>query len=365
MSRFINHEKFDHTQPGITGVLLLNLGTPDAPTAAALRRYLAEFLSDPRIVEMPRLLWMLILHGVVLRLRPKKSAHAYQQIWTEQGSPLLVTSRRFTEKLQQQLQQQLGEYILVELAMRYGNPAIETTIERMQQQGVRRLLVVPMYPQYAGSSTASACDAVFDVMKKLRWQPELRVIQHYHDHPDYITALKNSVESYWNQYGRGKRLLLSFHGVPRFHLDKGDPYHCECHTTARLLRAALGLTDEDCLLAFQSRFGKAEWLKPYTSETLSALANNGDTDVDVLCPGFAVDCLETLEEITMQNRDVFCEAGGKSLRYIPALNDSKDHVQLYMKLIMQHTQGWPQAAMPDHDMANGFAERANLLKKST
>jgi len=362
MSRFIDFKDFDHSQPGKTGVLLLNLGTPDAPTPSALRRYLAEFLSDPRIVEIPRLIWFFILHGIILRIRPKRSAHSYEQIWTAHGSPLLVSSKSLTEKLQGRLATEMGPHILVELAMRYGNPSVESVIERMQQQNVRRLLVIPMYPQYAGSSTASACDAVFDVMKKLRWQPELRIIQHYHNHPLYIEGLKKSVEQHWNTKPKAKKLLLSFHGVPRFHLDNGDPYHCECHSTARLLRESLDMSDSECLLAFQSRFGKAEWLKPYTSEVLEKLAKEGVDEIDVLCPGFAVDCLETLEEIALQYRDVFLAAGGKKLNYIPALNDSDSQVDLYTSLIEQHSQGWPHDFQPTSEQALNHSERAKSLQ---
>lgn len=358
MSRFIDVSSFKHDSPGKTGVLLINLGTPDAPTPAALRRYLAEFLSDPRVVEIPRLIWWLILHGIILRFRPAKSAHAYEQIWTEHGSPLLLTTELLAEKLHNRLQQQLGEHIRVDLAMRYGHPAVQTVMEKMQSADVRRLLVIPLYPQYAASSTASACDAVFAVMQRLRWQPELRIVQHYHDHPAYIQALKQSIEAHWAEHGKPDRLLLSFHGVPEFQHHAGDPYYCECHTTARLLRDALSLTDETCQLAFQSRFGKAEWLKPYTSETLKQWGQSGIKSVDVVCPGFAVDCLETLEEIAMQNRDLYLEAGGREFHYIEALNTRDEHIDLLGELVKTHVAGWPDTFSPDQQAAKAHLARA-------
>lgn len=323
--------------PVQTAVLLVNLGTPAAPTAEALRPYLAEFLSDPRVIDYPRWKWWPILHGVILRLRPRRSAHAYGRIWDAQGSPL----RWRSEALARALQAELGAGVRVALAMRYGEPAVGKTIAALQQEGVRRLLVLPLYPQYSATSTGSAVDAVADAMKALRWPPELRLVNDYHDDPGHIEALAAGIEHWWAEHGRGDKLLLSFHGIPARYAGLGDPYARQCHATARLLRARLGLDEAQCLLSFQSRVGRETWLSPYTDITVRRLAGEGVKRLDVACPGFAVDCLETLEEIAMQNRDFFAAAGGESLRYIPALNDSPGQVRSLAALARRHLQGWP------------------------
>ena len=335
--------------PVQAGVLLVNLGTPTAPTARAVRPYLAEFLSDPRVIESPRWLWWLILHGVILRLRPSRSAHAYAKVWTDQGSPLRVGSEALAAGLQTELgRQRPNGPIRVALAMRYGEPSVARTIERLQREGVRKLLVLPMYPQYSATSSGSVIDAVMDTYKKLRWPPELRIINDYHDDPGHIEALAISIEAWWQANGRGDKLLLSFHGIPERYLHAGDPYFCQCHATARLLRERLGLTEDELLMSFQSRVGRERWLHPYTDQMVRKLAARGVKSLDVACPGFSVDCLETLEEIAMQNRDFFIEAGGESLRYIPALNDSAGQVRSLTALILRHTQGWPEFAI-DYD----------------
>ncbi|MBE1159370.1 ferrochelatase [Dyella acidiphila] len=326
-----------HDQPAKAGVLLVNLGTPEAPTAAALRPYLAEFLGDPRVIEYPRWLWWLILHGVILRIRPARSAHAYARVWTAAGSPLRVGS----EQLAQALQQQLPE-ARVALAMRYGRPSIRSTIEQMQREGVRRLLVLPLYPQYSGTSTGSVIDALADTFRQLRWPPELRIVNDYHDDPGHIEALARSIEQWWAAHGRGEKLLLSFHGIPQRYVDAGDPYFRHCQTTAQKLGARLGLDPTQLIVSFQSRVGREPWLQPYTDITVQQLASEGVKRLDVACPGFAVDCLETLEEIAMQNRDFFTAAGGETLRYIPALNDSAEQVASLAALIRRHAQGWPE-----------------------
>ena len=327
-----------------TGVLLVNLGTPEAPTPRALRTYLAEFLGDRRVIDYPRWLWWPILHGVILRVRPRRSAHAYARIWTAAGSPLRV----FSEALAEALQSALARQAQVALAMRYGAPSVLAQVRALQERGVRRLLVLPLYPQYSATSTGSVIDAVADSLKTLRWPPELRLINDYHADPGHIEALATSIERWWAEHGRGEKLLLSFHGIPERYLRAGDPYFCQCHATARLLRERLGLAPAQLVLSFQSRVGRERWLHPYTDAVVRELAAAGVKKLDVACPGFAVDCLETLEEIAMQNRDFFRAAGGDELRYIPALNDTPEQIRSLAALILRHTQGWPEFA-PDYD----------------
>lgn len=332
-----------HSQRPCLGVLLANLGTPDAPTPQALRRYLAQFLSDPRVIELPKALWQPILHGIVLRTRPKRSAAAYAKIWTQEGSPLLVTTRRQAAQLQAALEVTLPGPVAIEVAMRYGAPSIGEAMEKLSAAGARRLLVLPLYPQYSATTTASTLDAVNARLRRWRWQPEIRTINGYHDDQGYIDALSKRVRMHWAKHGRGERLILSFHGIPRRYFLAGDPYHCFCHKTARLLAEALGLDENEWQVTFQSRFGKAPWLQPYTDATLKKLARSGVRAVDVICPGFAADCLETLEEIAQQNRDWFIEAGGRELRYIPALNDDEAHINALAALVRRHVQGWEEA----------------------
>jgi ferrochelatase len=325
-----------------TGLLLVNLGTPDAPTAKALRAYLAEFLGDPRVIEYPRWLWWLVLHGVILRIRPARSAHAYGRIWTPQGSPLRTGSEALAAALQAELERRGAGAVRVALAMRYGRPAVAAQIEQLQREGVRRLLVLPLYPQYSATSTGSVIDAVADSFKTLRWPPELRLVNDYHDDGGHIDALARSIERWWSEHGRGDRLLLSFHGIPQRYVEAGDPYRQQCETTARLLRERLGLEPSQIALSFQSRVGREPWLQPYTDATVRGLAAAGVKRLDVACPGFAVDCLETLEEIAMQNREFFLAAGGRDLRYIPALNHSPEQVASLAGLALRHMQGWPE-----------------------
>lgn len=326
-------------------VLLVNLGTPTAPTAKAVRPYLAEFLSDQRVIDTPRWLWWLILHGVILRVRPARSAHAYAKIWTAQGSPLRVHSEALRDGLQRALNQRHAGKLRVVLAMRYGEPSVANTIEQLQREGVRRLLVLPLYPQYSATSTGSVIDAVADALKPLRWPPELRIVNDYHDDGAHIEALAQSIERWWQTQGRGEKLLLSFHGIPERYVRLGDPYADQCQRTATLLRERLQLSNQQLLVSFQSRVGRESWLHPYTDATVRELAAAGVRRLDVACPGFAVDCLETLEEIAMQNRDFFVEAGGESLHYIPALNDSAEQIESLAALIDRHLQGWPEAAV--------------------
>jgi ferrochelatase len=344
-------------------VLLVNLGTPAAPTAAAVRPYLAEFLGDPRVIEYPRWLWMLILHGVILRIRPARSAHAYSRIWTEQGSPLRVGSEALAAGLRTELERRRPGPIRVALAMRYGQPAVAETIAQLQREGVRRILLLPLYPQYSATSTGSVLDAVADSIKSLRWPPELRTINDYHDDANYIEALANSVRAHWQTHGRGERLLLSFHGIPERYVKSGDPYFCQCQATARLLREKLGLTDQEAIVSFQSRVGRERWLHPYTDETVRQFGAQGIKKIDVISPGFAVDCLETLEEIAMQNADFFREAGGQELSYIPCLNAEPAHVDALADLVLKHTQGWPEFAA-DYDAGAARAKLADACQRA-
>ncbi|WEN15942.1 ferrochelatase [Rhodanobacter sp. AS-Z3] len=345
-------------------VLLVNLGTPTAPTAQAVRPYLAEFLADPRVIEYPRWLWWLILNGVILRVRPKRSAHAYGKVWEKRGSPLRFGSEALAAGLQSEiLRQRPLAPVKVALAMRYGEPSVMQTIAQLQREGVRRLLVLPLYPQYSGTSTGSVLDAVADTLKKMRWPPELRIVNDYHSHPAHIEALAQSIETWWATNGRGDKLLLSFHGIPERYLHEGDPYFCQCHATARLLRERLQLSEQQMVLSFQSRVGRERWLHPYTDAMVRKLGAEGVRKLDVACPGFAVDCLETLEEIAMQNRDFFVGAGGESLRYIPALNDSEGQVRSLTELVLQHTQGWPEFAA-DHDPDAARQQRAQAKQRA-
>jgi len=322
------------------GVLLINLGTPEAPTAAALRPYLKEFLSDPRVIEIPRLAWWPILNLIILNTRPKKSAEKYAQIWTNEGSPLLVHTQKQTKLLQGYLGERTRTPMLVDYAMRYGAPSVDSVLQKLKAQGCDRILALPLYPQYAASATGTALDAVFASLAQMRNQPALRTVKHYHDHPGYIAALAQSINDYWMQNGRPDKLVMSFHGVPRFSLDKGDPYHCECQKTGRLLAAQLGLKPEQFALTFQSRFGRAEWLKPYTQATLEDLGKSGTRRVDVVCPGFVADCLETLEEIAMECRNAFLTSGGKEFHYIPALNERADWIRALTDIALDNLSGW-------------------------
>lgn len=348
---------YEHGSPAKTAVLFCNLGTPEAPTSAALRRYLAQFLSDPRVVEIPRLLWMLILHGVILRVRPPKSAVKYKSIWTKDGSPLLVWTARQAKLLQGMLGER-GHRVQVRHAMRYGDPSIAGQLDKLRAEGATRVLVFPAYPQYSGATTASVVDDVARWALKTRHLPELRFVNRYHDEPVYIAALAESVLKYWKQEGRGERLVMSFHGMPARTLQLGDPYHCECVKTGRMLAEALGLGKDQYLVTFQSRFGKAKWLEPYTEPTLRGLAAQGIKRVDVICPGFSADCLETLEEIAQEARDAFLAAGGSSFHYIPCLNDSTEGMQALCSIAERHLLGWPTLQSPDEAQLRAQAARA-------
>ena len=323
----------------------------------ALRRYLSEFLSDPRVVEIPRFLWWLILHGIILRVRPAKSAAKYASVWMPAGSPLAVWTQAQAQLLDEHLRGR-GHRLLVRHAMRYGEPAVAGVLDALRTLGVTRVLVLPMYPQYAGATTASVADAVMQWAQKARRMPELRFIGEYHDDPGYIEALADRVTGHWAERGRAEKLVLSFHGVPHRSLMLGDPYHCQCLKTARLLGERLGLSKEQMLVTFQSRFGKAKWLEPYTEPTLKALAAQGVRSVDVMCPGFVADCLETLEEISQEACEAFLEAGGTDFRYIPCLNDSALWIEALGAVAERHLQGWDTLTPSDEVALQAQRSRA-------
>ena len=324
-------------------VIIVNLGTPTAPTRKAVRHYLKEFLSDIRVVDAPRLLWFFLLKAILL-IRPRTVAKAYQSVWSKDGSPLLAISKQQAKALQQHLNDQPDTLdqpsIHVELAMTYGQPSIEQALESIQQQNIERTLILPLYPQYSSSTTAAVFDKVARLLAHQPRLPELRWINHYHDDPGYIRALADSVRQHWLQHEPSEKLLMSFHGIPKRYTLKGDPYEQHCHSTAKHLAAELGLEDDRWLCTFQSRFGREEWLKPYTDKTLQAWGQQGIQSVDVICPAFSADCLETLEEIKVENKEHFIQAGGQSYHYIDALNDRPEHIEALAKLIQQHTRHW-------------------------
>ncbi len=336
--------------PG-TAVVLVNLGTPEAPTAPALKRYLRQFLSDPRVVEIPRALWWLILNGIILNIRPKKSAAKYASVWMTEGSPLKVHTERQTQFLAGHLGER-GHHLTVTSAMRYGAPSVPAVLDRLKGAGVTKILMLPMYPQYSASTTATVIDEACRWLLIQRNQPEMRFVRNFHDDPAYIQALAQTVLDHWMKHGRlgsGDQLLISFHGLPRRNLDLGDPYYCECMKTGRLLAERLNLGPEQHRICFQSRFGKAEWLQPYTAPTLEALAKAGTGRVDVICPGFVADCLETLEEIAMEGKVSFMEHGGREFHYIPALNENQGWLNALTALVERHLGGWPSQDKADPD----------------
>lgn len=360
MPPFLPEPPHTHGTPERIGVLLINLGTPAAPTAAALRPYLRQFLSDPRVVEIPRAVWWLILHGVILRTRPRKSAEKYASVWTSEGSPLRVHTERQAKYLQGYFANGGEQRIAVDYAMRYGEPDVQSALMRLKKKRCTRILVLPLYPQYAASTTASAIDAVGAALAKMRNLPEIRYVRSFAGDPGYIGALAASVREHWMKNGRGEKLVMSFHGVPRFSLDRGDPYHCECHRTARLLAEALALKPEDYVVSFQSRFGRAEWLKPYTQPLVEELAKTHKV-VDVVCPGFVTDCLETLEEIAMEVKTAFVTHGGKELRYIPCLNERQDWIDALQRIVRGHMQDWLARGEPSAAQLQAIEQRARAL----
>lgn len=329
------------------GVLLVNSGTPDALTTADVRSFLKGLLSDPRVIEAPPALWYPILHGIVLRTRPRKVARKYRKIWMPEGSPLLVLQRRLGTAVAQDLAARMLAPFAVEIAMLYSRPAVSEGLARLRDAGAQRILVVPLFPQYSAATTAAVYDQVAAELKRWRSVPELRFIKDYHDEPGYIDTLRASITEHWRLHGVPKHLLISFHGIPEKYVKAGDPYFTRAHKTARLLAQELALGEGEWSVSFQSRFGPATWLQPYTSDVVTELPKRGITDIGVVCPGFAIDCLETLEEIDMENRALFLESGGRSFQYVPALNARADHAKLLGDLIVRHSQGWfdPRAGL--------------------
>lgn len=362
MPKFNGEPDYTHGSEPCLGVLITNLGTPTAPTTKAVRKYLAEFLWDPRVVEIPRPLWWLILHGIILPTYSSKSAKAYAKVWTDEGSPLLVISKKQRSALQIALDGTLPGKVRVELAMRYGEPSIPTALNALRASHARRILVLPLYPQYSASTTASTFDAIAQEFKHLRWLPELRMVNQYAAQPEYIDTCVEQIQTHWQKKQRSQKLLFSFHGLPKRNLLLGDPYHCECQLSARLIAEKLALKETEWEIAFQSRFGKAEWLQPYTVQRLSTLPSEGIKSIDVFCPGFSADCLETLEEMDIQNHKIFLQNGGESFNYIPALNAEPSHIEALVKIILQHTQGWPESCFKYSEAVDKEAIRQRALR---
>ena len=360
MSRYLPEPPHTHGTAPKTGVLLINLGTPDAPTAPAVRRYLREFLSDPRVVEIPRPLWWLILNLVILPFRSGRSAQRYAQIWSGDGSPLRAHTERQAKMLRGYLGERIKAPLVVDFAMRYGSPSLPDALRGMKAQGCDRILVLPLYPQYAASTTASALDAVGAAFARMRNQPALRTVRSFHAHAGYIGALAQSIKDYWFKHGRPDQLVMSFHGVPRYTLDQGDPYHCACQATARRVAEALQLTPDKYTVAFQSRFGRAEWLQPYTAGVLREFGRQKTGRIDVVCPGFVSDCLETLEEIAIEGKAVFLAAGGREFHFIPCLNERDDWIHALADIATKNLLGWAGSEPTAEQLARS-RERALAL----
>jgi ferrochelatase len=343
MPRYLPEPPVQHDQPASTAVVLVNLGSPDAPTAPALKHYLREFLSDPRVVEAPRALWWLILNGIILNVRPKKSAEKYASVWMPEGSPLRVHTERQAKLLKGHLGQR-GHSVIVDYAMRYGSPSLPDVLSRLKAEGATRILLLPMYPQYSATTTATVIDAASDWLKATRNQPEMRWLRNFPDDEGYLDALEQSVRRHWQKNGNpavNDRLLISFHGLPKRYLDLGDPYFHECQKTGRLLAERLRLDKKQYAICFQSRFGREEWLQPYTAPTLEDWGKAGVKRVDVICPGFVADCLETLEEIAMEGRNDFLAAGGREYHYIPALNEDEAWIVALANIAERQLSAWP------------------------
>ncbi len=367
MIKFSNEDNFSHSNQQNIGVLLVNHGSPEKPTPKVLRTYLKEFLTDPRVIEVPRILWFFILHLTILPRRSRISAQKYKSIWTKRGPKLVVTSQNILQKLR--LAFGTNKHFHFRLAMNYGSPSlsINKALNELRHQNCRRLLILPMYPHYASATVASVFTRVVDEIKTWRWIPELRCINQYHDHPDYIASLAKSIKEHWQNHKKGELLIFSYHGTPLQSLYQGDPYHCQCHKTSRLVADSLGLKERQYMVCFQSRFGKKVWLQPYTDKTLLELGQKGVTSIDIICPGFSVDCLETQEEISQEAKKSYIQAGGKSYHYIHCLNDEKQSIQLYKTIITQHTQGWVCESKPfatqQKEQQNQQERYANLKEK--
>ena len=339
--KYIGQTDYDHDGASPRqGILLCNLGTPDAPRPTELRRYLKEFLSDPRVVELPRLLWWMILNLIILRIRPRRSAKLYQSVWTDSGSPLMVYSQEQVKAVKHRLAEKYGD-IPVVLGMRYGNPSMAAAVKELTDQNVRDIIVLPLYPQYAGATTGSTFDAIAETFTQLRWVPELQFINGYHKSEGYLDALCTTIKRHIEAHGQPDKFIFSYHGTPERYLKKGDPYHCFCHQTTRLVREKLGFDEAQVMTTFQSRFGREPWLQPYTDKTLEQLPKDGVKHIAVICPGFSSDCLETIEEIDMEARESFIEHGGEQFHYIPCLNDDPVHIDALVGILekrLSHSQ---------------------------
>ena len=339
MTKYVGEKNYQHGSKEKTGVLITNLGTPDAPTRKALKPYLKEFLSDPRVIEIPKIIWQIILNLVILQIRPRRSALNYKKIWTDHGSPLLHISKEQVRLVEEKLKKEFPNTIF-SLAMRYGNPSINSALKKLQDHQIRRLLVFPLYPQYCAATTASTFDAVTSILQKWRWIPELRFINQYFEEDLFIKAIGNSIKKTEKTKGKPQKIIFSYHGIPKKYLLEGDPYHCFCLKTSRLVREYLNYKEEDIITTFQSRFGSQEWLQPYTDEILKKLPKEGIKNIHIISPGFSADCLETLEELQEENREYFMKAGGETYHYISCLNDNPEHIEMISHLIGKHTQGW-------------------------
>ncbi|HMO17704.1 MAG TPA: ferrochelatase [Oligoflexia bacterium] len=353
---FLGTKNFSHEWKPAVGILLLNLGTPDEPTTRGLRVYLREFLSDKRIIELPTFFWQLLLQTVILLTRPPRVAKLYKSIWTEEGSPLMVHTKALAKKLENGLRLQVGNPLHVRVGMRIGNPSVSVALRELKEKGCNRIIFLPIYGQYSSTTVASGFDALCKELTTWRWVPELRTINNFHDEPGYIKALADRVRSHWRKNGQGDKLLMSFHGVPLRYVLAGDPYHCHCQKTGRLLAEELGLDESRYFISFQSQFGREEWIKPATDKTLIDWAKAGLSSVDVICPGFIVDCLETIEEIGEENKENFLENGGEVYNYIPSLNDSSSFVSFLEELCLRNGSGW-FTRLEDWDQT-GFEKRA-------
>ena len=329
--KFVGEEDFKHQDRQKTGVLICNLGTPETYKTKDVRRFLRQFLSDGRVIEIPKIIWWFILNGIILTLRPSKSAKLYKSVWTKEGSPLLVLSKKLTEKLKISV----GDSCEVELAMRYGNPSMESALMSLKNKNCRKLIVIPMFPQYSGTTTGSIFDEVARVLSKWRWVPSLSFVNSYHDQPEYINALADSLSNHIKN-NSPQKIIFTYHGIPKRNFDLGDPYQCYCQKTTRLVAEKLNLEDDTYITTFQSRFGPAEWLKPYTSDTMGELPLQEVKNVLVVAPAFSVDCLETIEEIDQENKEIFLKAGGEKFTYAPCLNDSSGQVNLLKAIIDKH-----------------------------
>lgn len=354
--KYTSNSVFTHSQKDKIGILISNLGTPEAPTKQALKPYLKQFLSDPRVVEVPKLIWWCILNLIILQFRPKRSAAAYATVWTDEGSPLLTHTKNQAKALQAKFDAHSPGKYIVGYAMRYGQPSVENAMNQLLEQGARKVVVLPLYPQYCASTSGSTFDALANDFTKRRWLPDLRFISHYHDDARYIDCLAESIKAHWAEHGRTDKLIFSYHGIPKRYLMNGDPYHCECYKTTRLVAEALGLGKDEYMTTFQSRFGREEWLTPYTDETLKALPSKGVHSLQVVCPGFSSDCLETIEEIGEENREYFMENGGKEYQYIPCLNSDDAHIEMLFNLLQDNLYGWDV----EQDMTVRAAQAAQL-----